>query len=336
MNLNKNNNSVFIIAEGGDQHFGSVVMAKEMALKAKLSGADSIKFQHHLPDEEMLKNTPTSSNMNEPLYDFLVENALTIQQHTEVSIYCDEIGIEYMCTPFSYKAAIELIEQTNIKRFKIGSGEMTDIPSLIKIAELGLPMIISTGMSTYIEIDETYEALKDIVKDLSLLYCISEYPPVYEDMNLMNVQTMQDRYPKANIGHSDHTPDLFTVFAAVALGAKIVEKHVILDKKMPGPDQEVSIDFYDLSQLVDGVRKIELAMGNEKKIHEKEKEIREWAFRSVVAIKDINKGEEIKESMVWTKRPGTGIPSKDLHKVIGKFATANIKKDTLIEWSQLK
>jgi sialic acid synthase SpsE len=334
--MNNKKKPVLIIAEAGDQHFGSVHMAKEMALKAKLSGSDAIKFQHHLPDEEMLKDIPASSNMDEPLYDFLVANALTIQQHKEVSKYCDSIEIEYMCTPFSYKAAIELIEQTNIKRFKIGSGEMTDIPSLKKIAALGLPMIISTGMSTYAEIDETYEALKDIVKELSLLYCISEYPPLYEDMNLMNIQTMQDRYPQSKIGHSDHTPDLFTAFAAVTLGAKIIEKHVILDKKMPGPDQEVSIDFYDLSQLVDGVRKIELAMGNEKKIHEKEKEIREWAFRSVVAIKNINKGEKIQESMVWTKRPGTGIPSKDLYKVIGRHATVNIKKDSLIKWDQLK
>jgi N-acetylneuraminate synthase len=240
-----------------------------------------------------------------------------------------------MCTPFSYKAAIELVERTSIKRFKIGSGEMTDIPSLKMISALGLPMIISTGMSTYEEIDETYLALKDCVESLSLLYCVSEYPPVYEDMNLMNIQTMKDRYPKAIIGHSDHTPDLFTAFAAVSLGADIIEKHVILDKKMSGPDQEVSIDFYELNQLVDGIRKIEMSMGNEKKVHKKEKEIRDWAFRSVVAIENINKGKLITHKMVWTKRPGIGIPAKDLHKIIGRYATTNIKKNTLIKWEQL-
>ena len=331
----KNNEKVLIIAEGGDQHFGSVDLAKEMSLKAKLAGADAIKFQHHLPDEEMLRDIPDSDNMKEPLYDFLVKNALTIEQHIEIDKYCQEIDIEYMCTPFSYKAAEELIEHTNIKRFKIGSGEMTDIPSLIKIAKFGLPMIISTGMSSYEEIDETYNALKDIVEDLSLLYCISEYPPVYEDMNLLNINTMQKRYPKATIGHSDHTPDLYTAFAATALGAKIVEKHVILDKKMPGPDQEVSIDFQDLYHLVDGIRKIELAIGNEKKVHDKEIKIREWAFRSIVSIKDIKKGEVITQDMIWSKRPGTGIPSKRMDEIIGKVAKEDISNNTLISWEQL-
>ena len=328
-------NKVFIIAEVGDQHFGSTELGKEMALRSKLAGADAVKYQHHLPDEEMLKDIPMSDNMKEPLYDFLVKNAYTISQHKEVSEYCEQIGIEYMCTPFSYKAAVELIENTNIKRFKIGSGEMTDIPSLKKIAELGLPMIISTGMSTFEEIDETYNALIDNVNDLSLLNCVSEYPPVYEDINLLNIKTMQQRYEKALIGHSDHTPDLFTAFAAVTLGAKIVEKHVILDKKMPGPDQDVSIDFHDLYNLVDGIRKIELAMGNEKKVHKKEKIIREWAFRSVVSIVDIPKGTTITEDMVWTKRPGTGIPSKELPNIIGMIALEDIPENSLLKWEQL-
>ena len=330
------NDRIFIIAEAGDQHFGSIELAKEMALRSKIAGADAVKYQHHLPDEEMLKDIPQSGNMNEPLYDFLIKNALDIKGHSEVSSYCKKIGIEYLCTPFSYKASLELVEYTDIKRFKIGSGEMTDIPSLLKIAALGLPMIISTGMSTYKEIDATYNALKSCVNDLSFLYCVSEYPPSYSDMNLLNIQTMKKRYPDIAIGHSDHTPDLYTSFAAAALGAKIIEKHVILDKNMPGPDQSVSIDFHDLSNLVDGVRKIELSMGNVNKIHEKEKEIREWAFRSVVAIQDIPKGKEITEDMVWTKRPGTGIPSNDIGKIIGSIAKVDIDKDTLIKWSQIE
>jgi sialic acid synthase SpsE len=330
------NSKIFIIAEAGDQHFGSVELAKEMALKAKISGADAIKYQHHLPDEEMLKNVPKSENMKEPLYDFLTKNALNIKEHSEISDYCKKINIEYLCTPFSYKASLELTECTNIKRFKIGSGEMTDIPSLLKIAALGLPMIISTGMSTYEEIDTTYNALKPHVNDLSFLYCVSEYPPSYSDMNLLNIQTMKKRYPDIVIGHSDHTPELYTSFAAAALGAQIIEKHVILDKKMPGPDQSVSIDFHDLSNLVDGIRKIESAMGNVKKIHKKEWEIREWAFRSVVSIQDISKGEKITKDMVWTKRPGTGIPANDIDKIIDSIARVDIEKDTLIEWSQIK
>ena len=327
---------VLIIAEAGDQHFGSTELGKEMAFRAKIAGADCIKFQHHLPDEEMLKDIPMSDNMKEPLYDFLVKNAFTIKQHIEVSEYCKSIGIEYLCTPFSYKAAVELRENTSIQRFKIGSGEMTDIPSLKKIAALGLPMIISTGMSTYDEIDHTYGVIEPLVNELSLTYCVSEYPPVYEDMNLLNIPKMIQRYPNAIIGHSDHTPDLYTSFAAVALGAKIIEKHVILDKRMPGPDQSVSIDFNDLYYLVDGIRKVEDSMGGVKEVHQNEKIIREWAFRSVVSIQDIKKGELITENMVWTKRPGTGIPSKDITKVIGKVAKIDIKKDTLIKWENIQ
>ena len=231
---------------------------------------------------------------------------------------------------------MELKENTSIQRFKIGSGEMTDIPSLKKIAALGLPMIISTGMSTYDEIDYTYGEIEPLVPELSLTYCVSEYPPVYKDMNLLNIPKMIQRYPKATIGHSDHTPDLYTSFAAVALGAKIIEKHVILDKRMPGPDQSVSIDFNDLYYLVDGIRKVEDSMGSVKEVHQNEKIIREWAFRSVVSIQDIKKGEIITENMVWTKRPGTGIPSKDISKVIGKVANIDIKKDTLIKWEDIQ
>ena len=189
---------------------------------------------------------------------------------------------------------------------------------LIKIADLGKPMILSTGMSTLEEIDATYNALKDNCKNLSLLNCVSEYPPVYEDINLNVINVMQKRYPEATIGHSDHTPDLYTCFAATALGAKIIEKHVILDKKTPGPDQSVSIDFMDLKNLVDGIRKIELSLGNNKSVHSKEKQIREWAFRSIVTTSKIKAGDIFSEENLWTKRPGTGIPSAKLPDILGK------------------
>jgi len=324
-----------IIAEAGDQHFGSIALAKEMAKLAKLAGADCVKFQHHLPDEEMLKDVPSSSNMKEPLYDFLVRNALKIEDHKILSEYCNEIGIEYLCTPFSLKAAEELISHTNIKRFKIGSGEMSDLPTLNHIASFDLPMIISTGMSTFDEIDRTYNYMKDKVNDLSFLYCVSAYPPKYEDMNLKNIQKMIDRYPDITIGHSDHTPDLYTSFSAVTLGAKIIEKHVIIDKRMPGPDQAVSIDFKELRDLVDGIRKVEASLGDQKIIHDSEKDIRAWAYRSVVAIKPIKSGQVISPEMVWSKRPGTGIPSHEMSKVIGRVCKNDIAVDTQIKWSDL-
>jgi len=330
-----NHHRVFIIAEGCDNHLGEMDVAKEMVLQAKIAGADAIKFQHHLPDEEMLPDVPMSNNFNMPLYEFLKKYALKIEQHAELKQYCESIEIQFICTPFSYKAAEEL-KEIGVEVFKIGSGEMTDVPSLVRIAKFGKPMIVSTGMSTFEEIDRTYNALSSRNVPLALMNCVSEYPPAYEDINLEVITQMKSRYPKAIIGHSDHTPDLYTSFSAVTLGAMLIEKHVILDKKQPGPDQSVSIDFGDLAQLVDGIRKIESAMGNEKKVHQKEKSIREWAFRSLVSTQFIGEGQILNDEMVWSKRPGTGIPSHRMDEVVGRKAKKDISENALIVWDDLE
>jgi N-acetylneuraminate synthase len=326
---------VYIIAEGCDNHMGNMDVAKEMCRQANLAGADCIKFQHHLPDEEMLKDVPMSSNFDIPLYDFLKLHALTLDQHIELMAYCKEIGIQYLCTPFSLKAAYELNE-IGVDAFKIGSGEMTDIPSLLKIAELGKPMIISTGMSTLDEIQRTYDALVPMGVPIAFTNCLSEYPPKYEDVNLNVIKKMKERFPLATIGHSDHTPDLYTCYAAVALGATMIEKHVILSKQTPGPDQSVSIDFHDLYCLCDGIHKVEKALGDEKVVHENEKAIREWAFRSIVTKCKINKGETIESSMIWSKRPGTGIPSHKMNDVIGKKAIHDIDENVLLKYEDFE
>jgi len=324
---------VFIIAEGCDNHLGDIQVAKNMAREAKLAGADAIKFQHHLPDEEMLPDVPMSDNFEEPLYDFLKKYALTLEQHYELKHYCDEIGILYMCTPFSWKAAQEI--ESLVQAFKIGSGEMTDVPTLVRISSFGKPMIVSTGMSTFDEIEHTYQALVKRNTQLILMNCVSEYPPVYEDLNLGVIGEMTKRFPKALIGHSDHTPDLYTCFAAVALGARVLEKHVILDKRQPGPDQSVSIEFDELARLVEGTRKIEVGLGTEKSVHGREADIRTWAFRSIVSTRHIAKGETITQEEIWSKRPGTGIPAHQMDEVIGCRAARDIAGNSLISWDDL-
>lgn len=322
-----------IIAEGCDNHFGSLNRALQMVKKAKDSGADIIKFQHHLPDEEMLPIVPKSDNFDMSLYEFLKKYSLSLSDHIKIKTECENIGIQYLCTPFSLKAALEL-KSIGVHAFKIGSGEMTDLPSIKKIAKLKLPMIISTGMSEFREIDETYNEIININKNLILMNCTSEYPPKYEDLNLKVIPKMITRYPKALIGHSDHTPDLVTSFGAVALGALVIEKHVALDKN-DGPDSSVSISFSDLKKLVLEINLLYKASGDIKKINQSEKKIREWAFRSIVSTKDIRKGQTITKSMIWSKRPGTGIPSKEMSSVIGKKAKVDIKVNNLIRWSQL-
>jgi N,N'-diacetyllegionaminate synthase len=168
-----------------------------------------------------------------------------------------------------------------------------------------------------------------------LMNCVSEYPPVYEDINLGVIDTMKLEFQEAVIGQSDHTPTNYTCFGAVTMGAKIVEKHVIINKLTPGPDQSVSLDFNDFSDLVKGIRILEAASGSVKKVHGKEKIIRDWAFRSLVATRDIKAGEIISEDDVWSKRPGTGIPSKFMSQMIGKVAIEDISKNTLLKWSQV-
>ncbi|MCA1803665.1 MAG: N-acetylneuraminate synthase family protein [Rhodothermaceae bacterium] len=324
----------YIIAEACDNHLGNMETAKEMARQSKLAGADAVKYQHHLPDEEMLRDgVPMSDNFNMPLYEFLKLYALTLDQHSELKRYCDEIGITYLCTPFSKKAALEINDL--VPAFKIGSGELTDIPSLKVIAGLGKPMIISTGMSLIEEIDETVAALQPLNDQLVLMNCTSEYPPKYEDLNLNVIRTMMDRY-NVPVGHSDHSPDIYSCFGAVTLGAKVIEKHLILDKKQPGPDQSVSIEPFELYMLADGIRKIEAALGNEKKINKLEKPIRVWARRSIVTLADIPGGTVLTEDLIWTKRPGTGVEAKHLDSFLGKKVKKDLKKDYLIQWDDIE
>ena len=165
--------------------------------------------------------------------------------------------------------------------------------------------------------------------------CVSEYPAKHADVNLGVIKKMKKRY-QLIIGHSDHTPDIYTSVGAVAMGAKLIEKHFILDKSQPGPDQKVSINPDELGALVQGIRNVEQALGSEKKVHSLEKPIRAWAHRSVVSLIPISKGTKIISEMVWTKRPGTGIPAKELEKVIGSTAKQDIPKDHLISWNDLE
>jgi N-acetylneuraminate synthase len=306
-----------------------------MIRQAKACGADAIKFQHHLPDEEMLRDgVPMSANFNIPLFEFLERYALKLEQHYELFRYCKELGILYLCTPFSKKAAEE-INEMGVAAFKIGSGELTDLPTLKIIASFGKPMILSTGMADWEEIDDTVTTLRPLNDRLILMNCTSEYPARHSDINLAVIREMARRYGMV-VGHSDHTPDIYTCIAAVAMGAKLLEKHFILDRRQPGPDQSVSIEPYELYALVQAVRRVEDALGDKKTVHERERPIRAWAHRSVVSLRPISMGTRITPEMVWTKRPGSGIPAKHLDRVIHRVARTDIPANHLIRWEDLE
>ena len=331
--LNFNNNKVLIIAEACDNHFGNIDNAKQLVLKAKSAGADIIKFQHHIPDEEMLKNVPKSKNFKISLYNFLKKYALKLKDHEELINFCKKKKIQYLCTPFSYKAACELNE-IGVDFFKIGSGEFTDYPFIRKLCEFKKPIILSTGMSTIKDIDFVYEKLLKIKKNqIIFMNCTSEYPPRLEDINLGFITKMQKRYSKFIIGHSDHTNNIYTSLGAVALGARLIEKHVYLDKKNFGADRDVSISFKQLESLVKGIKVLEKSLDDEKMIYKLEKPIEKWAKRSLVSVRHIKKNQILKAEDIWSKRPGTGIPSRFYDKFIGKKVKKEIKMNTLLNYN---
>ncbi len=337
INLKKiTKNKTLIIAEGCDNHFGKLSNAIKMVKAAKKAGADVIKFQHHLPDEEMLRIVPKSKNFKISLYDFLKKYSLKIEDHYKIKKFCSKINIKYLCTPFSLKAAYEL-NRIGVQWFKIGSGEFTDTPFLKELKKLNKPIILSTGMSDLKEIDMIYQLMSKNYNDkIALMNCTSEYPPSYKDLNLGFITTMRAKYKKAIIGHSDHTNDIFTSLSAVSLGAKIIEKHVYLDNLNNGPDRDVSISFQQLKNLIYQIRLLEKALGNIKKVHRLEKKIRSWAHRSLVSTKFIKKNTVITKEDIWSKRPGIGIPSRYMNKIIGKTAKRDIKENILISKKDFK
>lgn len=329
-------NKTILIAEACENHFGNMKYAKEMVVKSKKSGADFVKFQHHIPEEEMLRNVPKSSNFKISLYNFLKKNSLKIDQHEILKKHCKKVGIKYLCTPFSLKAAYEL-DEIGVDMFKIGSGEFTDIPFINKLLDLKKPVIFSTGMSTSNEIYKMYKFIKSRAKnDFAFLNCTSEYPPNYKDLNLNFIGKLIKRYPKILIGHSDHTNDIYSSIAAVSLGAKIIEKHVYLDNINHGPDKDVSINFKKFKEMASAIRKVEKSLGAEKKIYKNEIQIMKWARRSIVSTKNIIKGQKLTKSNIFSKRPGIGIPSYNYFKILGKKAKKNIRNNSLIKFNDLK
>ena len=320
----------YVIAEAADAHYGSLDRAKEMVVKAKAAGADAIKFQHHIPDAEMLRDIPLSGNMKEPLYDFLLKNALKIEQHVELNNFCFQNSIDYLCTPFSLKAAIELENNIDLLAYKIGSGELLDHPTIKEIMKFGKPMIISTGMSTVEEIDLTYEIVKDHSPGLVMMNCTSAYPPNYTDIHISFAKEMLTRYPRAVVGFSDHSPGYEVVLASFVLGAKVIEKHITMSHELSGPDQSVSIDFQDLEKMIKQLTNLSLALKSKKEIHPTEIEIRSWAHRSLVYNFDLRNGEKIKTGDIWGKRPGTGVPSRFIENYIGRTLKRDVSQNTLL------
>jgi sialic acid synthase SpsE len=326
----------YVIAEAAISHQGKIEIAKKMVYIAHAMGCDAIKFQMHVLDNEMLKEVPISENFSESLYDTLEKTNLTNEQHRELKNLCKDLGIDYLCTPFSFDA-VDILSDMGVIAFKTGSGELTNLPLIEHIAKKGLPMIISTGMALIEEIEETVNLVKKIGTPFALTHCVSAYPCPYDRVNLDNIPRYKSTF-SVPVGLSDHSIGIYTSLGSIALGSCIIEKHFTLDKLQAGPDHAVSLEPYELGELVKGCRAVFLARGSERKIFPEEEPIIAWARESVVSLVDIEIGDTINEKMVWVKRPSPrdgGVPAKDLAKVIGMRAKIKIPRDTQLLWNQL-
>ncbi len=331
-------NKPYIIAEACINHEGNMKLAKKMIATAAKTGASAIKFQMHVLDDEMLKKTPKSSNFSESLYDTLNRTNFNTKQHIYLKKICKMHNIDYLCTPFSRKSADILFHEVKVKVFKVGSGELTNIPLQKFIAHKKLPTIISTGMSTLEEVKYTFDQIYKINKKIVLTQCTSIYPCPYEYSDIGVITQYREKF-SVPIGLSDHTNSIYTSLGAVALGACLIEKHFTLNKKSKGPDHASSIEPNELKELVDGSNAIFLARSSKKKIHEKEKEIIKWARESVVSTENIKKNQILTEKNTSVKRPAPTkniIPAKKFFSILGKRASKNIIKDRQIRWKDIK
>ncbi len=321
------NRPVFVIAEAGINHNGSIRIAKKMVDEVKKSGADCIKFQTHIVEEEMIKSNIKPGNISKKtLWNIIKNSELSEEEEEKIQQYCKQKKILFLSTPFSIKA-VDRLEKIKIPAYKIGSGELTNLPLLTRVAHTKKPVILSSGMSEINEIKNSVNFFKKRHIPLILLQTTSIYPSNYQDINLGVIEKFQKLF-NIPIGLSDHSPGIYAALGAVAKGACLIEKHFTLDKNLSGPDQKLSLNPNEFSELVKGCKAVKLALGNSKKIFFKERPILKFARESVVTLTNISKGEKFSEKNITTKRPATGnIPAKDYYKIIGKLAKRDISNN---------
>jgi len=320
-----------VIAEIGINHEGDFLKAKKMIDDAHQSGAECVKFQYHITEEEMIKNDVVPGNTSESIWEIISRCSLTEEEEFKLKKYVDELDMIYLSTPFSRKAADKL-EEMNVPAFKIGSGECNNYPLIRHIASFGKPIILSTGMNDINSISKSVQIFEDQEIPYALLHTTSVYPTPYDKIRLGALVSLQEKFPNAVIGLSDHSLGIYTCLASVALGSSILEKHFTSDRSWQGPDISLSIIPTELRELITGSEAIFQSLGGSKTILPEEKPTIDFAYSSVVTINDIKKGDSITSENIWVKRPGTGeIPAGDFSKVLGKKALVDIKKDVQLK-----
>lgn len=328
---------VLIIAEAGVNHNGNLGLAFQMIDAARKAGADIVKFQTAKPELVISKYAAkaayqkSTTNEAESQLEMCKKIHLKFDDYILLKDYCKRSGIGFLSTPFDLES-IDFLDQLGIPLWKIPSGEITNLPYLIRIAKTHKPIIMSTGMCNIEEIEAALNILENYgAGEIALLHCTTEYPAPYQDVNLNAMVTLKERF-HLKIGYSDHTSGIEIPVAAVALGAEIIEKHFTLDKNMEGPDHKASLSPEELTQMVISIRNVEMALGNGiKDISKSELKNRDVARKSIVASKFIKEGTPFTEENITVKRPGNGISPMQWYEIIGKYAKRNFYEDELIE-----
>lgn len=326
-----------IIAEIGVNHNGNYEIAEKMVYEAKKCGADIVKFQTAKPELVMSKFAEkaeyqiNNTNNNESQLEMCKKIHLPFEDYIKLKDICDKIDIQFLSTPFDLES-VDFLKNMDIPLWKIPSGEITNLPYLIKIANTHKPIIMSTGMCEIREIEEAMKILKENGSgEITLLHCTTEYPAPIEDVNLKAMLTLKEKF-NVNVGYSDHTKGIEVPIAAVAMGAMVIEKHFTLDKSMEGPDHKASLEPSELKEMINSIRNVELAMGNgEKKPAASEVKNIEIARKSIVAKVGIKKDDILTEENITVKRPGNGISPMKWFEVLGKKAIRDFEEDELIE-----
>jgi sialic acid synthase SpsE len=325
----------FIIAEAGSNHNGSLKQAKKMIDVAAEVGADAVKFQIYSAETLYSKKTPSHSGYDKNLWQLIKEIETPREWIPRLKEYCDKKKIIFFATPFDYNAVDELDPYVDL--YKVASFEIVDLALLEYIAKKGKPTIVSTGLANMEEIEDAYLTFKKSGNDkLIFLQCASLYPASPEIMNLRSMNTVSNAFDVIT-GLSDHTKGIHISVAAVAMGAKVIEKHFTLSRKLKGPDHPFAIEPSELKEMVAQIRDVEKALGDGRKLGPKPEEMENYqkARRSIVALKDIPKGKTIERSDLIIKRPGFGIKPKFIDIVVGRQAKKNIVADEWITWEMV-
>lgn len=327
-----------VVAEIGINHEGQLWKAKKMIDDAHLAGCECVKFQYHIPEEEMIKNNTIPGNAKESIWNIIKRCTLSENEEVELFKYVKKKNLIYLSTPFSKKAA-EKLYQLGVNGFKIGSGECNNLPLIDFISKYKKPIILSTGMNDFDKIKKSVEIIKKNNCQFAILHCVSLYPTPYNKLNLNRMVKLKKIYPNVPVGLSDHTLGIHASLAAVSLGANIIEKHFTSSKKWKGPDIPISIDKNDLKLLKIFSEDIFSSLSNnitEKKMRSFEKKTIDFAYSSVVTIKDIKEGDKLSKKNIWVKRPGLGdFLAKDFKKLLGKKVNKKIQKNKYLRKKDL-